>query len=276
MVSIFQLECALIFLISGFLRPCQAITQATPKTFPSRQLTAARPGDISGRMKREQHKATVKNKVLQAAKESFQEKGYSRTPITEIMKKAGVSNGTLYHFFKNKEDILLHITREMLDLTVIVSDNVSKDTPNPWVHFCIEIAMQFSLVLYHPNIAEMYLIAHESGPISSEITQRIHERTLFLFKDIQADIGEDHLFALTLAVKGLIHSFIQRAIHADCKPEPSLAFKSLDLVLNMFQIPRDVKVETLTKAHELIMHHPNVFHGLLTGHDRETPVQPVV
>lgn len=213
-------------------------------------------------MKRKEHKADIRNRVLQAAKESFQEKGYSKTPITEIMKKAGVSNGTLYHFFQNKEDILLHITREMIDLTVEVADGISRDIHNPWVNFYIEIAMQFSLALFHPNIAEMYLIAHESGTISKEITHRIHERSLFLFKSDLTGIGDDNLYPITLAVKGLIHSFIQVVFYSGQKPEPDLALKSLDLVINLFQIPQAVKTETLSKAHELFRLHPGIFFGL--------------
>lgn len=214
-------------------------------------------------MKREQHKENVRSRVLEAAKESFQEKGYSKTPITEIMKKAGVSNGTLYHFFKNKEDILLHITREMIDLTIAVADGISKDTHNPWVNFYIEIAMQFSLALYHPNIAEMYLIAHESGLISKAITRRIHERSLFLFKHAESDVQDDNLYPITLTVKGLIHSFIQVVVYSDEKPGPDLAFKALGLVLNLFQIPEKTKSETITKAHDLFRRHPDIFFGLV-------------
>ncbi|MDY6903742.1 MAG: TetR/AcrR family transcriptional regulator [Thermodesulfobacteriota bacterium] len=229
-----------------------------------------------GIMKREQHKARIKRKVLQAAKASFFEKGYARTPITEIMKKAGVANGTLYHFFKNKEDILLHLTREMFDMTIRVADGISKDTRNPWVNVYIETAMQFSLVLYHPHIAEMYLIAHESGLISAEITKRIHDRHAFLFQRVFKDIGDDALYTRTLAVKGLIHSFIQVAVHAENKPDPALAFPALEVMLTLLQIPENMRDETLSKARDLLRHHPGQFIGLVPDSGHAMPNRPIV
>lgn len=39
--------------------------------------------------------------------ELFTTKGYEATSITEILQRAGVNSGSLYYFFKNKEDLLL-------------------------------------------------------------------------------------------------------------------------------------------------------------------------
>lgn len=227
-------------------------------------------------MKREQHKAEIKKRVLQAAKESFYEKGFSKTPITEIMKKAGIANGTLYHFFKNKEDILLHLTQEMIDMTILVADGISMDTRNPWMNVYIEIAMQFSLVLYHPNIAEMYLIAHESALISKEVSKRIHERTLFFFKHTLNDVRDDDLYTITLAVKGLIHSFIQTAVHAESKPDPALAFSALDVMLTLYRIPESLRNETISNAQDLFRLYPAQFIGLVPDTHHAKPFHPIV
>jgi len=42
-----------------------------------------------------------------AAMELFTTKGYEATSIAEILSKAGVNPGSLYYFFKTKEDLLL-------------------------------------------------------------------------------------------------------------------------------------------------------------------------
>jgi AcrR family transcriptional regulator len=47
--------------------------------------------------------------LLQAAVELFSRKGYSDTSIREVGAKAGVSNSLLYHYFKDKEEILFQI-----------------------------------------------------------------------------------------------------------------------------------------------------------------------
>lgn len=47
-----------------------------------------------------------KEAILKAAQEIFSEKGLRDATITEIAKKAGVVDSIIYHYFKNKEDLL--------------------------------------------------------------------------------------------------------------------------------------------------------------------------
>ena len=44
--------------------------------------------------------------ILNAALQLFSENGYEATRIPQIIKKAGISAGTIYRYFHNKEDIL--------------------------------------------------------------------------------------------------------------------------------------------------------------------------
>ncbi|MES1044137.1 TetR family transcriptional regulator [Bacillus obstructivus] len=48
-------------------------------------------------------------KILEAAVEIFSEKGYSGTSTSEIAKKAGVAEGTIFRHYKTKKDLLLSI-----------------------------------------------------------------------------------------------------------------------------------------------------------------------
>jgi TetR/AcrR family fatty acid metabolism transcriptional regulator len=57
-------------------------------------------------------KASKRNLILTAAENVFAEKGYVRATVSEIAKLAHVSEGTIYEYFKNKEDLLLSIPEE--------------------------------------------------------------------------------------------------------------------------------------------------------------------
>jgi AcrR family transcriptional regulator len=54
-------------------------------------------------------KRSAKEKILEAALELFAEKGYDATGVQEIVARAGVTKGALYHHFAAKEDILFEI-----------------------------------------------------------------------------------------------------------------------------------------------------------------------
>jgi len=55
--------------------------------------------------RREREKAQQRHEILEAAQSLFSEKGYHNVTMHEIASKAEFAIGTLYKFFKNKEDL---------------------------------------------------------------------------------------------------------------------------------------------------------------------------
>lgn len=51
---------------------------------------------------------------MDAALKVFAESGYHNAQVSRIAKEAGVADGTIYLYFKNKEDILISLFRERL------------------------------------------------------------------------------------------------------------------------------------------------------------------
>ena len=54
-------------------------------------------------------------RVLKEAAKLFAERGFSATDVAELAKRAGVSKGSLYNYFDNKEDLYLHVCKDGLD-----------------------------------------------------------------------------------------------------------------------------------------------------------------
>lgn len=52
--------------------------------------------------------------ILQGAQKVFAENGYHRSQVSKIAKAAGVADGTIYLYFKRKEDILISLFQEQL------------------------------------------------------------------------------------------------------------------------------------------------------------------
>ncbi|GAB6909559.1 hypothetical protein JCM12296A_54040 [Desulfosarcina cetonica] len=63
-------------------------------------------------------KNNKKEAILTAAQEIFAEKGLRDATITEIAKKAGVVDSIIYHYFKNKEDLLYWALAEQMELAL--------------------------------------------------------------------------------------------------------------------------------------------------------------
>lgn len=53
--------------------------------------------------------------ITEAAVEVFAEKGFHQARVSDVARRAGVADGTIYLYFKNKEDLLLSIFEEKMD-----------------------------------------------------------------------------------------------------------------------------------------------------------------
>jgi AcrR family transcriptional regulator len=54
-----------------------------------------------------------RNLIIDAAIEVISEQGFQRTTIKQIASKAGIADGTIYNYFKSKDDILLGIVARL-------------------------------------------------------------------------------------------------------------------------------------------------------------------
>lgn len=66
--------------------------------------------------------AETRDKIYHTAYNLMKKKGFNEISIEDISKKAGVSVGTFYHYFKSKNDILYEVYQR--------ADNYFKDVPN--------------------------------------------------------------------------------------------------------------------------------------------------
>jgi len=53
-----------------------------------------------------------RRQILDAARRVFAEKGFSATRVSDIASKAGVSQGTIYWYFKSKEELFMAVFEE--------------------------------------------------------------------------------------------------------------------------------------------------------------------
>jgi AcrR family transcriptional regulator len=83
----------------------------TGQSTRKRRKTSA--GTPQGR--RAQKKERTKEQILSAALQLFREKGLEGTTTKEISKKAGIAEGTLFNYFKTKEDLALYFFQKETD-----------------------------------------------------------------------------------------------------------------------------------------------------------------
>src|ERR1700674_5890393 len=66
---------------------------------------------------RRRRKADRPKEILEAAFEEFSRNGYASTTLDQIAERAGVTKGTIYVYFENKEHLFISMVREITKST---------------------------------------------------------------------------------------------------------------------------------------------------------------
>ena len=89
-----------------------------------------------------QYKIDVKEKIVDAALATFSKNGYDRTRMDDIAETANVSKGTLYLYFKNKEELFYAISernirelKEQLSTLLTKSEDLISSAENFYENF---------------------------------------------------------------------------------------------------------------------------------------------
>ena len=115
---------------------------------------------ISELSKQQLKSKETKERIFQAAKNILQRSGYEALSIKNICEEASVSNGSFYHHFKTKDDLLSYyieaqptINPELLDLPQNKEDakRAIVEVYLNYVSYCKELGVEFMAGYYTPR-----------------------------------------------------------------------------------------------------------------------------
>lgn len=110
--------------------------------------------------KQQQKSMETREKIFQAAKRILQKKGYEELSIKNICEEAGVSNGSFYHHFKTKDDLLSYYIEDQPSINPDLLETPA--SPNEaktaiihvylnYVQYCKELGVEFMSGYYTPK-----------------------------------------------------------------------------------------------------------------------------
>lgn len=84
--------------------------------------------------------------IIDAAVEVIAENGYHQSQVSKIAKQAGVADGTIYLYFKNKEDILISLFKEKMGQFIERMEEDIKEKTTAKEKLALVISKHFSLL----------------------------------------------------------------------------------------------------------------------------------
>ena len=190
------------------------------------------------------------------------EQGYQNTTIRQITKECDIKIGTVYHFYKNKEDIFADIVLTLFDLVVKRADEAitREDTCLQYAH---EIRLHLSIIFNDCKSRELYLVAYNSPQIARQLLEKIMARTELLFQKFCTSFTEDDYRVRGLFAMGFLQATaIQISENPELEKDVMIA-KATRLMLQAYNIPLPLLNVTLEKLQSTTLSRP--FSRLGTG-----------
>ncbi|ATP41363.1 TetR family transcriptional regulator [Solibacillus sp. R5-41] len=91
--------------------------------------------------------------IVDAAVIAIAENGYHQAQVSKIAKQAGVADGTIYLYFKNKEDILISVFKEKMSIFVDNLQDIMNSGNTPSEKLCKMIDNHLSVLSSDRHLA---------------------------------------------------------------------------------------------------------------------------
>lgn len=116
---------------------------------------------------REQKKSERRERIFSAAVDLFNKKGFSNTSMQDIAEKASLAVGTLYNYFPSKNDLLLDIMQEEMEITITGDDalfnvNLQNHDAKDIIKSLIKKIYSIPLLLNKESMKEIFIATFSS------------------------------------------------------------------------------------------------------------------
>jgi len=104
-----------------------------------------------------------RERILDAAERVFAESGFFHARISEIARAAGVADGTIYLYFKSKDDLLISLFDSRMERVnrAMARAAASADTPVGKLEAMVRTHLE--MVREHPDLAEILTVEGIGG-----------------------------------------------------------------------------------------------------------------
>lgn len=117
-----------------------------------------------------------RERILEAAVREFAARGYGKASVNTIVAEAGIAKGSVYQYFRNKEDLFLHLADRFV---LLVKDAVRRAAAAPATDFFGQVRQVFlagiGFLREEPAFFRFYLriLSDEEAPRREELISRV-------------------------------------------------------------------------------------------------------
>ena len=198
-------------------------------------------------MARMYNKEESKRKILSVCVRLFIEKGFNDTTNAEILKKAGVSNGTFYNIFKSKDGVLMELVEFMFSNQFSIAEKIAGENHDPILLYALETSIQMTITELNENLREIYVEAYTNPEISDFIYRRTASELLKIFGSYLPEYTEADFFELEIGSAGIMRSYMARKCDCYFTLNKKLQ-RFLSMSLSAYNVPEEKQQAVISKV----------------------------
>ncbi len=218
-------------------------------------------------------KEEVKGRIINAALDLILESGFSNADMRSIAKKAGITHGNLYRYFKSKDDLISYITQPLIDsmnevLTFKTSGTLKiyDENINDFIKFESQNSIEDIFENLSVIIFETVKIFHTKGKQNPKAMKVVLQNNIIRdniiswlksigeksFSDIYglSHIFQENAFVFSVALEGFVFGFFEgiATILNNCLESEQSSFEKIiksyiDIQLHCLQIVTMKQIE---------------------------------
>ncbi|MBP1968839.1 TetR/AcrR family fatty acid metabolism transcriptional regulator [Virgibacillus natechei] len=142
------------------------------------------------------------NQIIEAAVIVIAENGYHASQVSKIANKAGVADGTIYLYFKNKEDILVSVFEEKMGQFIerIVEGINEKQKANEKLFTLVEMHLRQLSEDHHLAIVTQLELRQSNSALRQQIN-KVLKPYLAVIDEIVKEGMEENIFRDDLNIR---------------------------------------------------------------------------
>lgn len=174
------------------------------------------------RQPKQKRSIQMKEKILSAAMQLICDKGFFETTTNEIAKAAGISIGSLYSYFSDKDTILAELLerhhQHFMSVFEVLSTEMNvqlySENLHEWLRRLVMklIDLHLSVKDFNRALSELYYAKPEVAAILDSHEEEIRRAVLELLRENVSRVQADDLEAASVIIVDFINALVDRAV----------------------------------------------------------------
>ena len=190
-------------------------------------------------------KSARPEEILTAALEVFSDRGFAATKLEDVARKAGVTKGTIYLYYENKEALFKALIRETIVKVIAQGEALAQSFKGSARELLEQLVREYWRLVGETSLVGIPKLMMAEANNFPELARFYYEEVVTRGHRLMASVIErgikagefrrvNLMIAAKLAMSPLMHAVIARKAFSACMPEGFDVTKYLDTHIDLY------------------------------------------